>query len=163
MEAIGNLIWIDWTILVILLISALFGFIRGMVREAVALITWIGAIMLGRLFAPEIAELFSTYIEQETVRISLAFVAIAIVVMVAGSIFSRAANQLVSASGFGGFNRFLGLIFGGLRGVAILLIIVTLMSLTPLVEEPWWTQSEFIPMLEELRDQAAGLIDNQLS
>ena len=119
--------------------------------------------MLGRLFSPEIAELFSAYIEQEMVRISLAFVAITVVVMFTGSIFSRVANQLVSASGLGGFNRVLGLIFGCLRGVAILLIIATLMSLTPLVEESWWSQSQFIPMLEELRDQAAGLVDNQLS
>ncbi len=163
MEILDSLIWIDWVIVAVALISAVWGIIRGMVREAISLATWVSAIMLGRLFGPQVSEMLVNYIEQDMVRNSIAFVAVAVLVMMVGSLLSSTANKVVSATGFSGVNRFLGLIFGAMRGVAILIILIAVISLTPLAGEPWWSESQFIPVLEQLRDQAAGMLDNRLN
>lgn len=156
------MIWVDWAIIVVFLISAGFGLIRGMVREAVSLATWVAVILFGRMMAPQVSEILLPYVEQDSVRLFIAFACIGILVMMLGSVVSKIANKVVSATGLGGFNRLLGLIFGALRGVAILVIVIAIASLTSLTQEPWWAGSEFIPVLEDLRDQAAQLVENQL-
>lgn len=156
------MIWIDWAIVVIFLISAGFGLIRGMVREAVSLATWLAVILFGRMMAPQVSEVLVPYIEQENIRFFVAFACVGVLIMMAGSVVANIANKIVSATGLSGFNRFFGLIFGGLRGLAILVIIVAVASLTTLSQEPWWAGSEFIPVLEDLRDQAALFVEKQL-
>ncbi|WP_417596548.1 CvpA family protein [Oceanospirillum sp.] len=157
------MVWIDWAIIAILVLSAIFGLIRGMIKELVALATWIAAIMIARLFGPQVSDMLIPYIDNTTIRNGLGFALTAIIIVMLGSMISRAAHSLVTASGLGGFDRILGFIFGGIRGVAILVILTAVVSLTPLADSGWWSESQFIPMLENLRDQAAGLVDRQIS
>lgn len=157
------MIWVDWAIITVLLVSSVLGLIRGMVREIIALTTWVGAILAARMFGPKISEVFMPYIDNEFLRQGLGFALTAVVVVILGSMVSRVARTLVSATGLGGFDRIMGFVFGGLRGVAILVVLIAVVSLTSLKDESWWSQSQFIPMLEDLRDQAAGLVDSQIS
>lgn len=157
------MIWIDWTIIAILALSAVFGLMRGMVRELLALGTWVAAIMSARIFGPQVSDMLMPYVDNETLRTGLGFAVTAIFVVLLGSFVSKAAHTLVSTTGLGGFDRILGLAFGGVRGIAILVVLTAVVSLTPLKDEAWWKESQFIPMLEDLRDQAAGLVDQQIS
>ncbi len=157
------MIWIDWAIIAILVLSAIFGLMRGMIRELVALATWVAAIMIARVSGPQVSELLMPYIDSGAIRSGLGFALTAIIIVMLGSMISKAARTLMTASGLGGFDRILGFIFGGIRGVAILVILTAVASLTALVDSGWWGESQFIPMLENLRDQAAGLVDRQIS
>lgn len=157
------MVWVDWAIIAILILSAVFGLMRGMVRELIALGTWIAAIMIARIFGPQVSEMLTPYIDSETVRTGLGFALTAILIVMLGSMLSKVARSLVTATGLGGFDRFMGFVFGGVRGVAILVVLTAVVSLTSLKDEAWWSQSQFIPLLEDLRDQAAGLVDSQIS
>lgn len=157
------MIWVDWAIIAILVLSAAFGLMRGMVRELIALGTWVAAIMIARIFGPQVSEMLTPYVDSETVRTGLGFALTAVVIVMFGSIVAKVARTLVTATGLGGFDRILGFVFGGIRGVAILIVAVAVISLTSLREEDWWTGSQFIPMLEDLRDQAMGLLNDQMS
>jgi len=157
------MVWVDWAIITILLLSAAFGLMRGMVRELIALGTWIAAIMIARMFGPQVSEMLAPYVDSETIRASMGFVLTAVVIVILGSMISKVARSLVNATGLGGFDRILGFVFGGIRGVAILVVLTAVVSLTSMKDAPWWSQSQFIPMLEDLRDQAAGLVDSQIS
>lgn len=157
------MIWIDWAIILVLVVSALLGLLRGMVREAISLTTWVAALLLSRTFGPKIAEMLTPYISNELVRTGLGYALTVIIVIVLGSIAGRIGKTIVSASGLGHFDRALGVIFGALRGLAILIIIVAIAGLTPLAKESVWRDSKLVPMLEDLRDQVAGLIDQQIS
>lgn len=154
--------WIDGTILFILLLSAFLGWKRGMMKELVALATWIAAIVLSRTFAPQINTMLEPYFHTEPLRTLVSFILVIALVVMAGSLVKRAAGALVSASGLSGADRFGGLIFGTVRGAVILAVLVAVLGLTPVTEELWWQQSQALPLLEVLRDQLAGLIDQQL-
>ena len=157
------MVWVDWAIIAILVLSAVFGLMRGMVRELIALGTWIAAIMIARMFGPQVSEMLAPYVDSETIRTGMGFALTAVVIVMLGSMISKVARTLVTATGLGGFDRILGFVFGGLRGVAILVVLTAVISLTSLAESAWWSDSQFIPMLEDLRDQAAGLVDSQIS
>lgn len=157
------MVWVDWAIIAILVLSAAFGLMRGMVRELIALGTWIAAIMIARMFGPQVSEMLAPYVDSETIRTGMGFALTAVVIVMLGSMISKVARTLVTATGLGGFDRILGFVFGGLRGVAILVVLTAVVSLTSLAESAWWSESQFIPMLEDLRDQAAGLVDSQIS
>lgn len=157
------MVWVDWAIIAILVLSAVFGLMRGMVRELIALGTWIAAIMIARMFGPQVSEMLAPYVDSETIRTGMGFALTAVVIVMLGSMVSKVARTLVNATGLGGFDRILGFVFGGLRGVAILVVLTAVVSLTSLAESAWWSESQFIPMLEDLRDQAAGLVDSQIS
>ncbi len=157
------MVWVDWAIIAILVLSAVFGLMRGMVRELIALGTWVAAIMIARMFGPQVSEMLAPYVDSETIRTGMGFALTAVVIVMLGSMVSKVARTLVNATGLGGFDRILGFVFGGLRGVAILVVLTAVVSLTSLAESAWWGESQFIPMLEDLRDQAAGLVDSQIS
>lgn len=156
------MIWIDWVIVAVLVISALLGVMRGMLREAISLTTWVAALLLGRTFGPQIAEMLKPYLENELLRTALGYALTVLIIIMLGSIAGRIGKTLVNASGLGNFDRALGLLFGALRGVAILIILVAIAGLTPMAKESVWRDSMLVPMLEDLRDQAAGLIDQQI-
>ena len=154
---------VDWAIIAIVLLSAVLGLMRGMVRELIALGTWVAAILVARMFGPQVSEMLAPYIEYPKLQTGLGFVLTVIVVVVLGSFLSKITQKLISATGLGGLDRIMGFIFGGARGVAVLVLLVAMLSLTSLREADWWSASQFIPNLEGLRDQAMGLINDQLS
>jgi membrane protein required for colicin V production len=53
--------------------------------------------------------------------------------------------QIVQHTGLTGTDRLLGIVFGLLRGVALITVLVLLAGLTPLPKDPWWSQSLFLP------------------
>lgn len=142
------MIWVDYAILVVVALSALVGFFRGFFREAIGLATWILAFWLAfRLAAPG-AQLLSQWISVPSVRLAVAFGVLFLVVLVVGAVINHFIARMVENTGFAGTDRALGGVFGVLRGVAVLAVLVLLAGLTPVPEDPWWNQSLFIGHLE---------------
>ena len=54
----------------------------------------------------------------------------------------------MSQTGFAGTDRALGGVFGVLRGIAVLIVLVLLAGVTPVPRDDWWQQSIFIGRLE---------------
>ena len=54
------------------------------------------------------------------------------------------------ASPLSGLDRSLGLVFGLLRGLVLLLAVVVLGGLTPVAESVWWQDSQVVAILQEL-------------
>ena len=57
---------------------------------------------------------------------------------------------MVEKTGLSGTDRMLGIIFGIGRGAVIVSVLVLLAGLTPVPQDPWWSQSTFIPHFESL-------------
>lgn len=62
-----------------------------------------------------------------------------------GGLINYLIGQLVLVTGLSGTDRFLGMVFGGARGVLLVVVVVGLMSLAPVEADDWWRQSELIP------------------
>lgn len=149
-----TLTWLDYAFLLVLTISMLAGFMRGLVREALGLGAWIVALLAARIFAKPIADLLEPYISHPDARLVLGFVLIIFVVVMICGFIIRLLNAAIEWVGMGFFNRVAGAIFGLARGGAILVIVTVVIGLTPLAQLQAWQQAQLRPSFESLRTWA---------
>ena len=100
------------------------------------------------MFGPALAEHFSGSISTPSVRILLAYALCFITVLIAGAIVSFLVRKLVEGSGLSGSDRLLGMVFGLVRGFALVTLVVLLMGFTPFRRDPWWNESRLLPNFE---------------
>ncbi|TNC92448.1 MAG: colicin V production CvpA, partial [Thalassolituus sp.] len=63
-------------------------------------------------------------------------------------------SQIVKATGLTGTDRVLGMVFGMVRGLLIVVVLVYLGQMTMLPGDAWWQESSMIPHLEVLAEWA---------
>jgi membrane protein required for colicin V production len=146
----ANVIWVDYVIIGLIGLSALIGLMRGFVREALSLLAWVLAIWVGVRFAPLAAVELEPYVSTPSLRLMAAFAVLFVVTLIAAAIVNYLLVLLVRKSGIGGTDRFLGLLFGVVRGGAVVALLVLLAGLTPMPKDPWWQESRLIPTFEDM-------------
>lgn len=142
------MIWIDYAILAAVALSAVIGLFRGFFREALGLATWVVAFWLAFRLAEFGGGLLAEWVSVRSVRLAIAFGTVFIVVLVVGAVINYLIGKLVERTGFTGTDRALGGVFGVLRGVAMLVLLVLLAGLTPVPRDAWWRESLFIGHLQ---------------
>jgi membrane protein required for colicin V production len=140
----------DAAILGIVLLSVVIGIARGFIVEALSLGTWIAAAVAATVLGPQLADLFIGHIELPSARIALGYLIVFLLVLVAGALVTWAVRRLVEESGLSGTDRMLGLVFGLVRGVLIVVVLVLLAGLTPFPRDPWWRESQALPSFRRL-------------
>ncbi len=117
---------VDIIVLSVIGLSCLFGGFRGLMKEALSLAFWIGAAVLASVFSDEAAGYLTGTIDNPVMRRIAAFVLIFVVTVFTGGIISNLLSKLMSAAGLGGVDRMLGALFGIIRGIVIVTVVVML-------------------------------------
>ncbi|WP_334128840.1 CvpA family protein [Sneathiella sp.] len=140
----------DIVFLVILLISALFGFMRGFVKEVLAVAGWIGAIFLSLYLFPIAQPLAREFIANMLIADILTGAVIFILSLVILSYMSHAVSEKVKASSLGALDRSLGIFFGIARGLVLLGIgWLIFVQFIPEKDRPdWILQAKLLPAIE---------------
>lgn len=141
---------VDVIIIFVIFLSALFSLIRGFVKEAVSLATWIMATWISATFAPKLAVMLPDGIESEAVRLATGFALLFILTLMFGALVNFIIAQFVKKTGLSGADRVLGVAFGFLRGLIIIVVFVVIGSMTPLPEQAWWKTSDLLGRFEQL-------------
>ncbi len=139
---------VDVVVIFVIFLSALFSLIRGFVKEAISLATWIIAIWLAATFAPKLAAVLPNSIESEAVRQAVGFGVLFVLTLVVGAIINTLINQLVKKTGLSGADRIFGVAFGVLRGGLIVIVFVVIGGMTPLPDTDWWQSSTMLQWFE---------------
>jgi len=147
----------DWLIVAVVLVSGLISIWRGFVREAVSLATWLLAFWVALFFGPKLMVLMPDALESPTVRWLAAVIALFMATLLVGGLANFLISTLVEKTGLTGTDRALGVVFGILRGVIIVAVMVLLMGETALKGEGWWQESRLVPYLDPM---AAWMKDN---
>ncbi|MBU1487804.1 CvpA family protein [bacterium] len=124
--------WLDITFLVIIGINGLLGLWRGLIREVFTLLGIVG----GVLIASRTYELTLPFVERFIANPNLAkivsFILIFLIAAILIHILGVAISKLFKTLFLGWLDRIFGLLFGLVKGVAIVLIVILLLSKFPL-------------------------------
>ena len=163
MEALG-LNFADWFILVVLVASGLISFSRGFTKEFLSLFLWvaafIAAISLEYLATPKIDQ----YIGNPEISKILSYVVVFIIFIFIGGILIKFISKIIKWSGASGFDRFLGVLFGLIRGLIVLFIIFLLLP-SSLKTTDLINNSKITPLIQKYAPQIEAyfreLVDNR--
>jgi len=159
MDHISSIATLDWVVFVVIFISTLLSLKRGFVQEVLSLVTWIFAFVVAVKFSLSIQGFLAGQIENQQVRYIVAFIILFIISLCIGSLISFLVASLVKATGMSSTDRVLGMLFGFARGALILIVLVSLLSLSPaVVETDFWQDSTFVPKLVVLKDWARDIL-----
>jgi membrane protein required for colicin V production len=147
---IAAYIWMDYCIIGLIVISALIGLIRGLIREIFSLVIWGTALWVGLHYNQLLAVHLEQAIPLASARLGVSFLVIFIGILLLGGMLAFLVGKLVDTTGLGGTDRLAGLLFGVARGVLMVSVLVLVAGVTPLPAEPWWKQSKLIPPFQSL-------------
>jgi len=134
----------DVAVIVVVALSALLGLWRGVIREVFALAAWVAALVcmfllgeqLGHALPLETITRGAPWL-RSLIGYALTFVGVFVLISVIGYVFSR----LVKAIGLSFVDRALGMVFGLIRGVLIVVLLVFIAGATTLPQFAWWRDS----------------------
>ena len=117
---------IDGVVALVVVISALLAYGRGLVRELMAIVGWVLAAVVGFLFAPQVEPLVHEIpmvgeFLSDSCELSIigAFAAVFAVALIIVSLFTPLFSSVVQRSAIGGIDQGLGFLFGVARGVLL--------------------------------------------
>jgi membrane protein required for colicin V production len=151
---------LDIAVLVIVLVSGILAFARGLVREVLSIGAWVGA-AIATLYLFRFAQpIAHTYIKIDLAADIAAGVAIFVATLIILSVISHALSRRVRESALGPLDRSLGLAFGLVRGVALLaLAFLIYTALFPAGERPKWiTEARTEPVLAKSAEILAQML-----
>jgi membrane protein required for colicin V production len=128
------LTWFDWAVIGVVVVSTVMGFARGLLREASSLIAFAAAVTAAYLAILHLHEIVSPSLPADwpdwakTAAIGgLAFI---LVYILAAWIGGSLAKVVHNTPEIGGLDRIFGLVFGLVRGVAVVVLFAFLTRLT---------------------------------
>jgi membrane protein required for colicin V production len=136
--------YLDWTLIGIGVASALWGLMRGLVREVLSLAGWVASFWLAQLYASQVGQWLPMAESSGTLRQLLGFVLVFVVVLTMCTLLAIVLKKLASVVGLGPLDRLLGAVFGALRGLLLLLSLTIVVGLSPWRSQEMW-QSSAVP------------------
>ncbi len=134
---------LDTAILVVMGLSAVLGALRGMLTEVLSLLVWVAALWLTVAFGHDLGAL--TGIASPLLRALAGYGGTFALVLIVGNLLIWLLRTLLHGAGLSGTDRMLGFGFGAVRGYAVVLAIVLVVSFTPWSQTPLWRESALMP------------------
>ena len=131
---------LDGVLLGVLLISCLLGLWRGVIRETMALLAWLLGFVLSSKYAADMA-LHLPADWGDKLRFLTGWLLVFVAVLLCMTLLSTLLRRLVAVVGLGLLDRFMGGLFGLLRGGIALMAVSVVVGLTPFKTSPAWKNS----------------------
>jgi len=112
----------DYLVLGIIALSGFIAFFRGFIQETLSLLLWIIAFAAAMLLNAYLDPYFIEYIHSPEIRRMLTIISVFVSLIFTGGLLIKLIRGLVHWSGMGGLDRILGVLFGFLRGMLLILV-----------------------------------------
>ena len=136
---------LDLIILIIVMISIVISLFRGFVKEALSLTIWTAAVLIALRYSDRLTPYIQHYISNKMLSYGLAFFVIFIIILIPGIVLSSLISKwLHHNKSIVMFDRILGMVFGGLRGILIVSVLLILVSTSQLTNS-YYKKSTLAP------------------
>ena len=155
---------LDIAIVAVLLVSALFAFLRGFVHELLAIAAWAGAVLAAMYGVAHLAPVVREMSGMGTMADLAAAMGIFLLVLVILMIVTRLIAKRVQGSALSTLDRSLGLIFGLLRGALLVCIAwIFVVWAVPQRNFPEWvSEARILPVVEQGASYLYALVPEEL-
>ena len=143
---------VDIVILVATFSSMVFGWFRGLVREAISIASLLVAIWAAMRLGPAAGGWLGGTIDSTELQLWAGRFLIFVIVLAAGAVAGWAVSKIVHLSGLSGFDRGLGGLFGLGRAVLLVGVFVLTGRYAGFDADLWWLESRIIPYGEYVAD-----------
>ena len=136
----------DYAVMAVIGLSALRGAWRGLIGEIFGLIGWIAALLVACRYVDRVVPWIpANWPGGALTQWLIAFALIVIAVVLVAGVANALLGRIVQVSGLSGVDRSLGMMFGLVRGVVLVLILVVLGGLTELPQQDFWRHALLRP------------------
>ena len=148
----------DVLILLVLLGSTLIGLLRGFMREAVSLAFWIVAIWAAWKFGPTVEPHLGGLLADPKIAPWVGRFVILMLVLLIGWVIGMLLSYFTRSMGLGPLDRAIGLLFGILRGMVLVGLMIIGGELLHLNQENWWGRSKLVPYGQTVGDWLRAMV-----
>ena len=146
-SVLGGLNPLDWALVVLVGVSTVMAFLRGLIRSLVSAFGVLLGLLMAAWYAPALADLLLQWIPQPAVAEVTAFLLILTGVYLLAALLGRVLRGAASAVGLGFFDRMGGAAFG--FGRAVLVLAAVLIPAGPFLGAvPFARNSILLPYLQ---------------
>lgn len=154
----------DYIVLIVVILSVLLGWWRGMVYEILSLLSWVTAYFVAKSWAAEFIPYMPAVLESDTLRGAAAFFAVFITTLILCGIAAWALNKLIKSFGLDWrTDGVAGAIFGFFRGWMLVLLLVLLAGLTKLPQTSFWREALLSKSLQNVALLAKDLLPDDMA
>lgn len=154
----------DYIVLVIVVLSVLLGWWRGLVYEVLSLLSWITSYFVAKAWTAEVTPYMPDVLESDALKSAAAFVAVFVTTLILCGIAAWALSKLIKSFGLDWrTDGVLGALFGFLRGWMLVLVIVLLASMTKLPQTSVWQDALLSKPLQNVALLASDLLPEEMA
>ncbi len=139
---------IDIIIAVAIIISIIVGLIRGLVKEAISIATLVIAIWAALYFGPAVGDVAESWLNSEEMQTWFGRILVFAIILSIGALLGWGLSKLIRLSALSGMDRFLGSVFGAVRGILLVALFILGGRFAGFSNDSWWVDSRVIPHLE---------------
>ena len=133
---------------------------RGVIAEAGSMVAWVVAFFFAKLFAASFADIAFASFQPRLFALALSFISLFVIACLIQKILRSLLTGAVSAVGLGFANRILGGVFGALKGILIVTLLIMLASKTNLPDTEEWRRSYTVPFFVSLSETVLNHADD---
>jgi membrane protein required for colicin V production len=140
---------LDYTLIAVILISSLIGFMLGFVRESLSLVFILLGLWLAFEYSSRLQYAFVDLIPNAEARLWAAVISIILVTILVGAGMQKLILHFMKKTESTYLDKFVGLIFGVLRGGVLVGLIVWGISNTAVKDKSLWADSGMVKYMQK--------------
>ena len=153
---------LDLAVVTVIVMSGVFAFARGFVKEALSIIAWVGAAFAALYGSAYLLPVAGRFLPKGPVTAAVGGIVLFLVVLILLSLLTSMVSRRVKQSGLSAVDRSLGLVFGLVRGVVLVCLGYLALSWALPPDErqqpAWMVHARTLPFLETGADRLRALV-----
>lgn len=153
----------DYLVIFVLVCSVAISLMRGLIKEVIALLGWIVALVVANAYGDALAAMLPEVIPGHVLRLIVAFIALFIGVRILMMLLAMLLDSFIEATGLTMADRGLGMIFGLARGVVLVVTAVLLCGMTDIPRQDFWKNAMLSPVAVETAQAVLPILPDNIA